>query len=43
VAVLENGGTPSDLGFVMAARIVPIVTLLLGGGVVADRVGVRRV
>jgi MFS family permease len=42
-AVLDSGGSQSDLGFVMAARIIPIVTLLLGGGVVADRVGSRRV
>jgi MFS family permease len=42
-AVLDNGGTPADLGYVFAARIVPQVLLLVTGGVVADRVGRRRV
>ncbi|GLW10376.1 MFS transporter [Microtetraspora sp. NBRC 13810] len=42
-AVLHAGGGQSDLGYVMAARIVPIVAFMLVGGVVADRFGPRRV
>ncbi|WP_424530817.1 MFS transporter [Sphaerisporangium viridialbum] len=42
-AVLDGGGTQSDLGYVMAARIVPMIVFLLAGGVVADRLGPRRV
>ncbi|WP_248963978.1 MFS transporter [Sphaerisporangium perillae] len=42
-AVLGGGGTRSDLGYVMAARIVPMVVLLTYGGVIADRLGPRRV
>jgi predicted MFS family arabinose efflux permease len=40
-AVLDGGGTPADLGYVMAARIVPQVMFVLGGGVLADRLGRR--
>jgi MFS family permease len=36
-AVLHIGGGASDLGFVLAARSVPLVLLLLYGGVIADR------
>jgi MFS family permease len=36
-AVLESGGTASDVGVVIAARIVPIVLFLLVGGVLSDR------
>lgn len=36
-AVLDLTGSASDLGFVIAARYVPIVGLLLVGGVWADR------
>ncbi|GII62456.1 MFS transporter [Sphaerisporangium krabiense] len=42
-AVLDTGGTQTELGVIMAARIVPMVALLPLGGVVADRVGPRRV
>ncbi len=42
-AVLDGGGSQTDLGYVMAARILPLVTFLLGGGVIADRFGPRRV
>lgn len=36
-AVLDLTGSPTDLGFVVGARSLGIVTLLLLGGVVADR------
>jgi len=42
-AVLDSGGSPADLGYVMAARILPQVLLVLGGGVLADRIGRRPV
>ena len=42
-AVLDGGGTPTDLGLVLAAGIVPQVLFMLGGGVLADRVGRRPV
>jgi len=42
-AVLHTGAGPAGLGYVMAARIVPVVLLLLLGGVFADRLGGRRV
>jgi MFS family permease len=42
-AVLEISGSPSALGLVLAARVLPTVVLLLVGGVVADRVSRRRV
>ncbi|WP_405365752.1 MFS transporter [Kitasatospora sp. NBC_00039] len=42
-AVLEGGGSGTDLGWVMAARILPIVLVLLAGGVIADRLGSRWV
>jgi MFS family permease len=35
-AVLEHGST-SDVGYVAAAGLVPVVVLLLAGGVIADR------
>jgi MFS family permease len=41
-AVLAHGST-SDLGYVLAAGTAPLVIFLLVGGVVADRVGRRRV
>ncbi|MGW3040722.1 MFS transporter [Kitasatospora sp. NPDC001159] len=37
-----GGGTGTDLGWVMAARILPVVLVLLAGGVIADRFGSRR-
>jgi MFS family permease len=36
-AVLAVGGSPSDVGYVAAASLVPVVIFLLLGGVVADR------
>lgn len=42
-AVLDGGGTASDLGVVLAAGIVPQVLFMLGGGVLADRIGRRPV
>jgi MFS family permease len=42
-AVLDGGGSQSELGYVIAARILPLVMSLLGGGVIADRFGPRRV
>jgi MFS family permease len=42
-AVLDNGGTASELGVVLAAGIVPQVLFMLGGGVIADRLGRRPV
>jgi MFS family permease len=42
-AVLDNDGGGTELGWVMAARILPIVLVLLVGGVVADRLGSKRV
>jgi MFS family permease len=42
-AVLDDGGSPADLGYVMAARILPQVVFVVGGGVLADRLGRRPV
>ena len=42
-AVLGNGGDASDLGLVLAAGIIVQVALMIGGGVLADRLGRRRV
>jgi len=42
-AVLGSGGGPADLGFVFAASVVPQVLVMLGGGVLADRIGRRPV
>src|SRR5919201_6986786 len=36
-AVLDLTGSASDLGLVLAARMVPVVVFLLVGGVWADR------
>lgn len=36
-AVLRIGGTPSDIGYVTAARLIPLIGFLLVGGVIADR------
>jgi predicted MFS family arabinose efflux permease len=41
-AVLDLTGSVSDLGYVLAAGTVPLVVLLLAGGVLADRVSRRR-
>jgi MFS family permease len=42
-AVLELGGSASDVGVVLACRVLPLVATLLIGGVVADRLSRRRV
>ncbi|MFC1419402.1 MFS transporter [Streptacidiphilus cavernicola] len=42
-AVLATGGGGTALGAVMAARILPLVLLLLLGGVATDRLGSRAV
>ncbi|MDX3073354.1 MFS transporter [Streptomyces sp. MI02-7b] len=42
-AVLENGGGGTELGLVLTARILPLVLVLLAGGVLSDRWGSRRV
>jgi hypothetical protein len=42
-AVLDSGGSAADLGFVFAASVVPQVLVMIGGGVVADRLGRRPV
>jgi hypothetical protein len=42
-AVLESGGTATGLGIVFTANIVPMVAFMLGGGVIADRLGRRPV
>jgi MFS family permease len=42
-AVLGSGGTAADLGYVAAAGIVPQVLFVLGGGLLADRLGRRPV
>ncbi|MFF7774166.1 MFS transporter [Streptomyces tanashiensis] len=38
-----SSGTPAQAGLVMAVSAVPRALLMLGGGVVADRLGPRRV
>lgn len=42
-AVLELGGSASQIGIVLAVRTLPMVATLLIGGVVADRVSRRAV
>jgi MFS family permease len=42
-AVLQSGGTATSLGVVFAANIVPMIAFMLGGGVIADRLGRRPV
>ncbi|MEU6764879.1 MFS transporter [Streptomyces sp. NPDC046853] len=41
-AVLESGGGGTELGWVLAARILPLVLMLLAGGVISDRLGSRQ-
>lgn len=36
-AVLDAGGTATEVGYVTAARLVPVVALLMVGGALADR------
>jgi hypothetical protein len=42
-AVLGSGGSPAELGCVFAAGVIPQVLFMLGGGVIADRLGRRKV
>src|ERR1700754_2493138 len=42
-AVLELGGSATDVGIVLALRVLPLVGTLLVGGVVADRISRRAV
>lgn len=42
-AVLDLTGSPADLGYVIAARSIPLVAVLLIGGVIADRFPRRRI
>lgn len=42
-AVLDSGGSLSDLSLVLAARIVPLVVFLLMGGLLGDRYSRRSV
>lgn len=42
-AVLGSGGGAAEVGYVMAAGVVPQVLLMLSGGVFADRLGRRPV
>jgi MFS family permease len=42
-AVLDLTGSPADLGYVLAARSIPLVAGLLVGGVIADRLPRRRI
>ncbi|WP_157751463.1 MFS transporter [Actinoplanes derwentensis] len=41
LAVLQSSGQATDLGIVLAANIVPMLVLLLAGGVLADRMSRR--
>jgi hypothetical protein len=42
-AVLESSGSATELGYVLAANVVPQVLFMIGGGVLADRLGRRPV
>jgi MFS family permease len=42
-AVLELGGSATDVGVVLACRTLPTVAFLLAGGVIADRLSPRTV
>jgi MFS family permease len=42
-AVLGSGGSAAGLGCVFAAGVIPQVHFMLGGGVLADRLGRRKV
>lgn len=42
-AVLQLGGSATDVGLVLAARAVPLIACLLIGGVIADRTSRRGV
>ncbi len=42
-AVLDAGGTPADLSYVVAAQLAPCLVFCLLGGVIADRIPPQRV
>ncbi len=42
-AVLNAGGTPADLSYVVAAQLAPCLVFCLLGGVIADRIAPQRV
>ncbi|HEV8064708.1 MAG TPA: MFS transporter, partial [Acidimicrobiales bacterium] len=42
-SVLDGGGDPADLGYVLTAGTCTMIACLLLGGVVADRLGRRKV
>lgn len=42
-AVLDHGGSATDLGFVLAAGVTPQLAFMVVGGVIADRLGRRPV
>lgn len=42
-AVLDHGGSATDLGFVLAAGVTPQLAFMVIGGVIADRLGRRPV
>jgi MFS family permease len=42
-AVLDSGGSAAELGLVFAASVFPQVLVMVGAGVLADRLGRRRV
>jgi len=42
-AVLDAGGTPADLSYVIAAQLAPCLIFCLVGGVIADRIAPQKV
>ena len=38
-AVWQSGGSATSLGVVFAVNIIPMIAFMLGGGVIADRLG----
>src|SRR5579875_1336041 len=42
-AVLDAGGSPADLSYVLAAQLAPCLVFCLLGGVIADRIPPQRV
>ena len=42
-AVLDAGGTPADLSYVVAAQLAPCLVFCLLGGVIADRIAPQKV
>ncbi len=43
IFITQRTGSPTDLGLVLAAQTLPLVTLLLFGGVLADRLPRHRI